>query len=80
MAYALVDLPEDLLIQIDLEADRRGITRDAVLLCAARKEIDRSETRSTDLVKRMEAAAEDWRGPADTTEMIRQDRHRDDRS
>ena len=79
MAYALVNIPKDLLTQIDLEADRRGITRDAVLHSAARGEIDRSAARRLELIKRMEAAAANWSGgPQPTTEMVRQDRHRDD--
>ena len=79
MAKVMVSFPDDLLSEIDLEAERQGTTRSGLRQAAARHEIGiRTAEQSADLIRRMELAAEEWTFEGDTTAMIREDRNRDE--
>lgn len=79
MAKVMVSFPDDLLYEIDQEAERLGTTRSGLLQTAARHEIGlRTAEQSADLIRRMEIASGEWTFEGDTTAMIREDRGRDD--
>ena len=70
MDKVLISLPADLLADIDLEADRRGLSRSALLRTAARHELRwRDPDRVAAALARGQAAAAGL-GPADAAEEI----------
>jgi len=77
MAKVMISIPEDLLAQLDLEAERRQTSRSALLQLAAKKEIGLGALDREELIERARALSAYWNGPTDVTEFIRQDRDRD---
>lgn len=76
MSKVMVSLPADLLASIDAEAQRRSVSRSALLATAARREIDR---RDPDVVAAAIARSEERfrsAGSFDATDLIRVDRDR----
>lgn len=79
MAKVMVSLPDDVLARIDVEAERRGTTRSALLREAALRELGRPDPMT------LEAAVERSRsrfaaaGRFDATALIRAERDARDR-
>lgn len=76
MSKVMVSLPEDLLAQIDDEAQRRSMSRSALLAAAARRELER---RDPDAVAAAVARSEDRfrrAGSFNATDLVRADRDR----
>lgn len=74
MAKVMVSLPDDLLERVDLEAQRRSTSRNALLAAAVRRELDR---RDPDAVAAAVARSrERFRGSGDfdSAELVRSDR------
>jgi len=77
MAKVMISFPDDLLAEVDLEAERLGTTRSGLLQKAARKEIGLGSAESSEIVTRLEELATHWQGPGDAARLIREDRDRD---
>jgi metal-responsive CopG/Arc/MetJ family transcriptional regulator len=77
MVKVMVSLPEDLLVQIDAEVERRSTTRSALLASAARRELARSDP--ADLAAAIERSEHRFRnaGSFESADLVRSDR--DDR-
>jgi predicted transcriptional regulator len=75
MAKVMVSLPEDLLARIDQEAERRAVSRSALLAEAARRELSRPDpARVAEAIVRSErrfARA----GSFDAADLVQADRH-----
>jgi len=74
MVKVMVSLPEDLLVQIDAEVERRSITRSALLAGAARRELARSDP--ADLAAAIERSERRFRnsGSFESADLVRADR------
>ena len=71
-----MSLPDDLLVEIDAEVERRSTSRSALLAAAARRELRRRDTSAV-----AEAIARSERrfasiGPFDSADLVRDDRDR----
>lgn len=77
MVKVMVSLPEDLLVQIDAEVERRSTTRSAFLANAARRELVRRDR--ADVVAAIERSEQRFRhaGSFESGDLVRSDR--DDR-
>lgn len=76
MSKVMVSLPDDLLANIDAEAQRRSMSRSALLATAARREIGR---RDPEVVAAAIARSEERfraAGYFDATDLVRVDRDR----
>lgn len=74
MSKVMISLPEELLHAIDVEAQRRSMSRSALLAAAARRELTRPDPEAV-----AEAIARSERrfrgaGVFDATELVRRDR------
>jgi len=80
MAKVLISMPENLLADIDREADRRGLSRSAFLRNAAQREIGWRDPKDIEAAMTAGQAAMADLGPFDSTELIAADkRARDER-
>jgi len=70
MTKVLVSLPEDLLADIDLEADRRGLSRSAFLSTAAKHELRWRDPAKVAAALARGQAAMAGLGPSDAAEEI----------
>ena len=77
MAKVMISIPDELLKQLDSEANRQGMTRSALLQAAARREIGLGPKDRDRIVSGLEAIASKWKGAGDAADMIRDDRMRD---
>jgi len=76
MAKVMVSLPDDLLDDIDNEAQRRSTSRSALLATAARRELARRDPEAVaDAIARSERRFL-GAGEFDAAELVRQDRDR----
>lgn len=70
----MISLPDDLLHAIDVEAQRRSMSRSALLAAAARRELTRPDPEAVaEAIARSERRFRDA-GAFDTTELVRRDR------
>ena len=76
MAKVMISFPDDLLEQLDKEAERLGTTRSGLLQRAARREIGLGVTDSQAIVARLEDLASHWQGPGEAGRLIQKDRER----
>ena len=74
MAKVMVSLPDDLLAQIDEEAERRSASRSALLAAAARRELSRPD--SGQVAAAIARSEERFRaaGSFDAADLVRADR------
>ncbi len=79
MAKVMISIPDDLLRQVDLEAQRQGTSRSALVQKAVKREIGIVITDPDQIISRLEALASKgkWDGHTGAAAMIRQDRDRD---
>lgn len=77
MAKVMISFPDELLEQLDCEADRLGTTRSGLLQKAARREIGLGAIDSRAIITKLEELADHWQGPGDAASLIREDRGRD---
>jgi len=70
MTKVLISLPEDLLADIDLEADRRGLSRSAFMSTAARHELRWRDPARIQAALAQGQAALAGLGPSDAAEEI----------
>lgn len=79
MAKVMISIPDDLLRQVDLEAQRQGTSRSALMQKAVKREIGIVITDPDQIIRRLEAMSEKvkWDGSIDAAAMIRQERDRD---
>lgn len=76
MSKVMVSLPDDLLVKIDAEAQRRSMSRSALLAAAVRRELDRPDP---DVVAAAIARSEERfrrAGAFDAMALVRADRDR----
>ena len=74
MAKVMVSLPEELLRQIDREAERRSVNRSALLAAAARRELDRPDPNAVaEAIARSERRFAEA-GAFEAADLIRRDR------
>ncbi len=76
MPKVMVSLPEDLLTQLDREADRRGTSRSALLATAARRELEQQSHEDLDAALERARAALRAVGSFESGEMVRAERSR----
>lgn len=74
MSKVMISLPDDLLHAIDVEAQRRSMSRSALLAAAARRELTRPDPEAVaEAIARSERRFR-YAGAFDTTELVRRDR------
>jgi len=74
MAKVMVSLPEELLRQIDREAERRSVSRSALLAAAARRELDRPDPNAVaEAIARSERRFAEA-GAFEAADLVRRDR------
>jgi len=74
MAKVMVSLPEELLRQIDREAERRSVNRSALLAAAARRELDRPDPNAVaEAIARSERRFAEA-GAFEAADLVRRDR------
>lgn len=74
MAKVMVSLPDDLLEQVDLEAERRSTSRSALLAVAVRRELDRRDPNAVDAAIARSRERFLGSGEFDSAELVRTDR------
>jgi len=76
MSKVMISLPEDLLVRLDEEAQRRSMSRSALLASAARRELDRPDPGA--VAAAIARSEERFRhaGSFDAADLVRQDRAR----
>jgi predicted transcriptional regulator len=77
MAKVMISIPDDLLGQLDAEAQRRRTSRSALLQSAARGELGLPRRPLQNLLAELDAMSGPWSDPTDVVELIRADRRRD---
>lgn len=75
----MVSFPEDLLGAVDAEAARRKTSRSAVLQAGARHELGLLAGDRQEALNAFRGFSERWGGPIDSAELVRAERHRNDR-
>ncbi|MBA3409889.1 MAG: ribbon-helix-helix protein, CopG family [Geodermatophilaceae bacterium] len=76
MSKVMVSLPADLLAEVDSEAQRRSVSRSALLASAVRRELDRRDPEAVAAaIARSEQRFQDA-GSFDAAELVREDRER----
>lgn len=76
MSKVMVSLPADLLAEVDSEAQRRSVSRSALLASAVRRELDRRDPEVVAAaIARSEQRFQDA-GSFDAAELVREDRER----
>ena len=78
MAKVLVSIPDDLLERVDREADRRRITRSALLQQAARRELGWSDISAIDAALQRGREAMVGAGTFESVDEIRRERDEHD--
>jgi len=76
MAKVMISIPDDLLGQLDAEAQRRRTSRSALLQLAARGELGLPRRARQDLFAELDALSAPWSDPTDVVELVRADRRR----
>lgn len=74
MAKVLISIPDDLLVRVDREANRRGATRSGFLQSAARRELGWPDPEALDAALKMGRAALDGVGAFESAELVRGER------
>ena len=77
MAKVMVSIPNDLLAEIDAEANRQGTSRSALLQKAARTEIGLGPADREGLLADLDRISAQLTGPIDVVAEVRRDRRRD---
>ncbi len=76
MAKVMVSFPDDLLAQVDAEAQRRGTTRSGLLQVAARREVGDLGLPKAEILSRLDRLAAGWPDDADPLAALKADRRR----
>lgn len=76
MAKVMISFPDDLLAQVDREAERRGTSRSGLLQTAARREVGDLGLPKDEILARLDRLAAGWDGPVDAVAELRADRGR----
>jgi len=76
MPKVMVSLPAELLADLDREAARRGSTRSALLVTAARRELEQQSSDDLDAALERARAALRGVGPFESAELVRAERSR----
>lgn len=76
MAKVMVSFPDELLVEIDREAERQGTTRSGLLQRSARREIGLGTVTRGEILKQLDELSEKWSGPTDTVSLVRRERMR----